>query len=191
MLFGGVQATTRTQTYLAGFADFLEKATTDGETFLKNLKSGLIASLDAARHEPCLFDDYQVMVDHTGTVYQIDMDRCFCDSRADEEAIPGFVCPSRWGMQPHEGALNATWVKITGAPKAIAHAEKICVLAHNKWVEFAASFFRKGGPDTITSHIQQIETRGNTVFDELIDFPTDFTFKVRAAGARGHAWRSR
>jgi len=85
--------------------DFLTKTSTDGTIFLNRFKSGLNASFNMAHHEPCLLWDWQVLLDHTGAVYQIDMDRCFCDWH-ESEAYRKVKCKHR----PDVGALNATGV---------------------------------------------------------------------------------
>ena len=119
--------------------DFLTKTSTDGTIFLNHFKSGLSASFDMAHHEPCLLWDWQVFVDHTGAVYQIDMDRCFCDWH-ESEAYRRVKCEHR----PDVGALNATGIHkrfIAGYNK---HGHDRASVSADRFLGVAASVLGKG-----------------------------------------------
>ena len=59
----------------------------DTESFARQFKAGFAKLRELLVHEPCLLDDFQVIIDAKGNLYHLDFDRCFSMKYATKKRV--------------------------------------------------------------------------------------------------------
>ena len=101
-LIMGCGTSARVRLFRSRLAAFLQQQVKDKQDFLRVLERSVRASNTILRETPCLQVDFQVLLRHDGTIFHLDMDRCWESAKQIDE----WQVPREDNNHWHDGCLD-------------------------------------------------------------------------------------